>query len=238
MKTRALYLDDDRVRALLRIMNPMTQIRFPVKLPHYNRLGVWEPTTFGGPNGGRTAAGETIPEQGAIWHTRSGDCLMSPYGPGDRFSVREAWCRISDVRTSDPGGNAPQRQVFYRADYQGDTLMHDDDPDERIKWRSSRVMPPTVSRVTLKVTGVRVERLQDISSSDAIVSGIDPFVTNDPELQGMWRDYSEEGMASRNPIGSYMTLWNLGASTNDWHTNSWVWVTEFKCTVAAGESSC
>ncbi|NPT59704.1 hypothetical protein [Paraburkholderia elongata] len=226
-----LYLTDDNVRAVLRSVNPKTQTRRVVKLPHNNPLGQWEPTVIGGPNGGRTAAGHTIPEQGGIWHTRTGDSLMCPYGqPGDRLWGREAWCHLSDVRTIDPGGDALQRRVFYRADYPGDTLMHEDDPTEKIKWRSSRFMPRWASRITLEILSVRVERLQDIIEADAIAEGIEPFATTDPDLQGMWRDYSEDGMASGNPIGSYMTLWNRlnAARGHGWDVNPWVWVVEFQ----------
>jgi hypothetical protein len=226
-----LYLTDDSICAVLRTVNPKTQTRRVVKLPHRNPLGKWEPTTIGGPTGGRTARGETIPEQGGIWHTRTGDSLMSPYGqPGDRLWVREAWCHLSDVRTADPGGDALQRRVFYRADYPGDTLMHDDDPAERIKWRSSRFMPRWASRLTLEIVSVRVERVQDISEADAIAEGIEPFATNDPDLQGMWRDYAEDGMASGNPIGSYMTLWDSlnAARGHGWDANPFVWRIKFR----------
>jgi hypothetical protein len=218
MKTRALHLDDDRVRALLRTVNPMTQIRFAVKLPHNNSLGRWEPMALGGPNGGRTAAGETIPEQGGIWHTRTGECFTSEYGqPGDRLRVREAWCHLSDVRTSDPGGDAIQRRAFYRADYPGDTLMHDDDPAEKIKWRSSRVMPRWASRITLEVTGVRVERLRDISETDAKAEGITPSIVGADLDHVKYR-------------AGFQTLWNErnAARGFGWEVNPWVWVIYFE----------
>ncbi|CAJ2868118.1 Uncharacterised protein [Burkholderia pseudomallei] len=53
-----------------------TQTQRVVKLPHTNPLGEWEPTKFGGPEGGLTASGDIVPEQGAIWHTRTGDCVV------------------------------------------------------------------------------------------------------------------------------------------------------------------
>ncbi|MFM0432315.1 hypothetical protein PQQ75_25115 [Paraburkholderia aspalathi] len=210
-----LYLTDDNVRAVQRTVNPKTQTRRVVKLPHNNPLGVWEPTVIGSPNGGRTSAGETIPEQGGIWHTRTGDNLMCPYGqPGDRLWCREAWCHLSDVRTNDPGGDALQRRVFYRADYPGDTLMHDDDPAEKIKWRSSRFMPRWASRISLEIVSVRVERLNDISDADAEAEGW-PGFTDDNGLDSMaW--YSE--------------LWDsLNASRgHSWQANPYVWRIEFR----------
>ena len=213
-----LYLTDDSVRAVLRSVNPKTQTRRVVKLPHNNRLGVWEPTTIGGPNGGRTARGETIPEQGAIWHTRTGDSLMCPYGqPGDRLWVREAWCHLSEVRTADPGGDALQRRVFYRADYPGDTLMHDDRPEEKIKWRSSRFMPRWASRITLEIVSVRVERVQDISEADAIPEGAEPSIVGADLDHLKYR-------------AGYQTLWdNLNAARGyGWDANPFVWRIEFR----------
>lgn len=213
-----LYLTDESVRAVQRTVNPKTQTRRVVKLPHNNRLGVWEPMMIGGPNGGRTARGETIPEQGGIWHTRTGDCLMCQYGqPGDRLWCREAWCHLSDIRTSDPGGDALQRRVFYRADYPGDTLMHDDDPGEKIKWRSSRFMPRWASRITLEIVSVRVERVQDISEADSIAEGAEPSIVGADLDHLKYR-------------AGYQTMWDsLNASRGfSFKTDPWVWAISFK----------
>ncbi|MBK5061752.1 hypothetical protein [Paraburkholderia domus] len=224
-----LNLTDDSVRAVLRSVNPKTQTRRVVKLPHHNPLGQWQPTLIGGPNGGRTARGETIPEQGGIWHTRTGDSLMCPYGqPGDRLWVREAWCHLSDVRTADPGGDALQRRVFYRADYPGDTLMHDDDPAERIKWRSSRFMPRWASRLTLEIVSARVERVQDISEADAIAEGVTKF--SDSFINGLpgWEGFSD-ALPRASASDAYIDLWDSlnDARGHGWDTNPWVWAIEF-----------
>jgi hypothetical protein len=240
-----LYLTDDSVRAVMRSVNPKTQTRRVVKLPHNNPLGIWEPTTIGGPNGGRTARGETIPEEGGIFHTRTGDCLACPYGgPGDRLWVREAWCHLSDVRTIDPGGDALQRRVFYRADYPGDTLMHDDDPIEKIKWRSSRFMPRWASRITLEIVSVRVERLLDITAEDAIAEGIvrwnslgsrTPQWDCPPHLQqsgeGDNADVSlYEGWPVSDAREAYLGLWDSLNFKRGYgrHINPFVWRSEFR----------
>lgn len=231
-REQMLYLTDDSVRAVLRSINPKTQTRRVVKLPHNNSLGVWEPTTFGGPNGGRTAAGETIPEQGGIWHTRTADCLMCPYGqPGDRLWVREAWCHLSDVRTADPGGDALQRRVFYRADYPGDTLMHDDDPAEKIKWRSSRFMPRWASRVTLEIVSVRVERVQDVSYDDALSEGVNDYAAAITEgVNAIGETPEQTARRLEWPQRQYRLQWDeLNAARGfDWDVNPWVWRIEFR----------
>ncbi|MFM0058560.1 hypothetical protein PQR64_23340 [Paraburkholderia phytofirmans] len=232
MKEHMLYLTDDSVRAVLRSVNPKTQTRRVVKLPHNNPLGVWEPTLVGGPNGGRTVAGATIPEQGGIWHTRTGDSLLCPYGgPGDRLWVREAWCRLSDVRTADPGGDALRRHAFYRADYPGDTLMHDDNPAEKIKWRSSRFMPRWASRITLEIVSVRVERVQDVSYEDALAEGVNDFAALIGDQPNAIGETSEETARRLQwPQRQYQMVWNEinAARGHSWDANPWIWRIEFK----------
>ena len=242
MKEHGLVLTDDSVRAVLRSVEPKTQTRRVVKLPHNNSLGVWEATTIGGLNGGRTAAGETIPEQGAIWHTRTGDCLMSPYGgPGDRLWVREAWCHLSDVRTADPGGEALQRRAFYRADYPGNTLMHDADPSKKIKWRSSRFMPRWASRITLEIVSVRAERVQDISYADALSEGMNDYAAAITEgLNAIGETPEQTARRLEWPQRQYRSLWDElnAARGHGWDANPWVWVIEFRRLRKAGDASC
>lgn len=80
-----------------------------------------------------------------------------------------------------------------------------------LKWRPSIHMPRWASRITLEVTGVRVERLQDISEADALAEG----VTFDPLMH-------------TNPREAYMHLWNAINGPGSWYANPWVWVVEFR----------
>jgi hypothetical protein len=205
VKERPILFSGPMVRALLD--GSKTQTRRIVKLPHNNRLGVWEPTKFGGPEGGRTAAGDIVPEQGAIWHTRTGDCLSCSHGqPGDRLWVRETFAHMYR------GNAAPETRhaedVVYRAD--GFT------PDEYVygSWKPSIHMPRWASRITLEVTGVRVERLQDISEADVTAEG--------------WTGGSDP--SEMPPLDWYGRLWDgLNAARGyGWDANPWVWVVEFK----------
>lgn len=196
------------VRALL--AGTKTQTRRVVKLPHENPLGQWEPTVFGGPNGGRTKDGETIPLQGGIWHTRTGDHLGCPYGqPGDRLWVREAW-RILGDSPYDTLDMFDRDDVQYRAD---------DDQSYIDKYRPSSRMPRRFSRITLEVTGVRVERLQDISIADAMAEGV---VETNANLRGL-----EPCMEWRY---AYEDLWRQINGPGSWGANPWVWVIEFRRT--------
>ncbi|MEW9586276.1 hypothetical protein [Paraburkholderia sp. DGU8] len=214
MKERPILLSGHMVRALLD--GSKTQTRRVVKLPHNNPLGQWEPTTIGGENGGRTAACEALPLQGGIWHTRTGDSLVCPNGqPGDRLWVRETFAHMYR------GNAAPESRrdddVVYKAD--GFT------PDEYVygSWKPSIHMPRWASRITLEVTGVRVERLQDISEQDAIAEGIGKTAS------GFWSTYGRSGVdGTYSPRSSFHCLWESINGPEAWDANPWVWVVEFK----------
>ena len=82
-------------------------------------------------------------------------------------------------------------------------------------WRSSTQMPRWASRITLEITGVRVERLQDISEADAMAEGTTPSGV------GCNLDYLKFR-------AGYQTLWESNHGPESWNLNPWVWVIEFK----------
>lgn len=156
-----------------------------------------------------------------------------PHGqPGDRLWVREAWAaHLEDEVPSDrPRGPRhtmgipaqPERKsfVFYRAD--GPLLHPDGYPSS---WYPSIHMPRKYSRITLEITGVRVERLQDISEDDAKAEGIEPAA-----VPGSWRLYGRDtnGDMDRSPRVSYRSVWESLHGPGAWAANPWVWVIEFK----------
>lgn len=79
-------------------------------------------------------------------------------------------------------------------------------------------MPRRASRITLEVTGVRIERLQGISAADAEAEGID-FLRRVPD--------ADETLT---PQQLFMCLWDSinKARGFGWDANPWVWVVEFK----------
>jgi hypothetical protein len=84
-------------------------------------------------------------------------------------------------------------------------------------------MPRAASRITLEVTGVRVERLQDISETDAIAEGIDKTAA------GFWSTYGRSGVdGTYSPVSSYHCLWDSINGAESWDANPWVWVVEFR----------
>lgn len=90
--------------------------------------------------------------------------------------------------------------------------------------RSVKKMPEYFSRLSIKITGARKEKLQAITREDAIAEGIEKdSVTNS------YRVYPAYGMWT-NAIQSFITLWNTcyGDESKQWDANPWVWVYEFE----------
>jgi len=80
-------------------------------------------------------------------------------------------------------------------------------------------MPRWASRITLELTGVRVERLQDIDLADALAEGISDTGALILDSAG-----NEQG----GPIAEYAVLWEQINGTGSWDANPWVWVLDFK----------
>lgn len=103
--------------------------------------------------------------------------------PGDRLWVRESWCDV-DNRGLVALDSKDKQYVDYRATPRdGDPTLPGGwgaDPEnvEALRWRSPIHMPRLASRLTLTVTDVRVEPLQDISEADVLAEGLAPIVTD------------------------------------------------------------
>jgi hypothetical protein len=155
--------------------------------------------------------------------------MSCPYGqPGDRLWVREAF---RPIYPQDPGYNGGQPIAYdYRATYtQGDRLG--DALGIKRRWKPSIHMPREASRITLEITGVRVERLQGISNFDAIEEGVDRI--GGPTSCTPWKNYGLEAgaphaMNCASPVTSYATLWTSINGRESWDANPFVWVVEFK----------
>ncbi|WP_226869121.1 ASCH domain-containing protein [Enterobacter hormaechei] len=136
------------------------------------------------------------------------DALRCPFGQvGNRIWVRETW--------AEAGAGAPDLKL-YRADYPEHVPTHYENvpPADEIRWTPSIHMPRWASRLTLEITGVRVERLRDLSEVDAKSEGITPpsgGVIPGWEYRINFRD-----------------LWMSIYGADNWETNPWVWVIEFK----------
>jgi len=171
---------------------------------------------------------------------------LPTYQVGDRLYVREAWRSLNGLDHLSPsamgaaaieaGYKTPWGPVKYIAD--GSFLDWDDwhrcDPSfgtKEGKFRQGMHMPRWASRLTLVVTDVRVQRLQEISDDDAQAEGIEPYAGIDPDCSGYlnYSNQSEDGWWL-SPKNSFRTLWN---SINDargfgWDANPWVVAVTFE----------
>mgnify|MGYP000644442201 CR=1 FL=1 len=139
-----------------------------------------------------------------------GDTFSAPsYRRGDRLYVREA-------------AHIDGTSVNYRADHPGDSAG--------LGWRPSIHMPRWASRITLEITGVRVERLQDISPFDCEAEGVQRLPLQDDQPQPWWTADVSAGpiLHSRSALGAYHRLWETINGPDSWDANPWVWVVEFK----------
>lgn len=126
--------------------------------------------------------------------------ITPPYQPGDILYVRETWKQA-------PNG------YYYYEDWQRNNIA------DVTKWKPSIHMPKGAARIWLRVTDVRVERLQEITSEQIGREGVEveyPHVLNGEEKRY-----------------AFSTLWNSTIKKSDldcygWDANPWVWVIEFE----------
>jgi hypothetical protein len=148
----------------------------------------------------------------------------APWGVKDRLWVRETW-RCHELDTGLDG-------VLYRADGAFRSIENTLEASEawvwanrhNDAWRPSLHMPRWASRITLEVTAVLVERLQDITESDAIAEGMRAT----PEDCGVCL----AGLCSAHQpaVGQFANLWDsLYAKKGlGWDSNPWVWKLTFR----------
>ena len=164
--------------------------------------------------------------EGKAWRNH----VVCPYGqPGDTLWVREEhfrfghWEPVEGVRTK----TGRQKWKFVEdsdevryLDYPPEEFrkgMHKETPHYRT-WhkRLARFMPRSVSRITLEITGIRVERLKEISEHDAMAEGIT-------------EDFPEHECNSSRPFAEgYQWLWESINGAGSWDENPFVWVIEFR----------
>ena len=159
-----------------------------------------QPITFEGLSGSGFI-GKPIGENGFI---------KPKYNIGNMLWVRETF---APVRSWTDGKKNPQPQYSYRAD----NIEYD---EMGWKWKPSLFMPYDACRLFLRVTNVRVERLQDISEQDAINEG----VANANSFMGIGVDESKTNSYA------YKELWEKINGKNSWLKNPFVWVIEFEQT--------
>lgn len=131
-----------------------------------------------------------------------------PYQQGDILYVRETWCKGSWMNEKE--------RYYYKAD----------DNDFHCVWHPSIHMPKEAARIWMKVTDVRVERLQEITFDSC-------------QNEGIYDDYKTYSEVYTNNLRRmaypkvFARLWNSTIKKSDldrygWNANPWVWVIEFE----------
>jgi hypothetical protein len=177
---------------------------------------------------------------------RAGVVLSRPrlFSVGDTLWVKETWRTDSRYDDLAPRNLPKDISIGFDADY-------DYEPNDgyRGRVRQSIFMMHHMSRITLRITGVKVERLQDISEADAVAEGVLPLFTQhekqtvagpDPNKEYGRTNYLWHGHVGRTisrkksdawrhqyssyptAHGSYSSLWELINGQGSWDANPWV----------------
>ena len=147
---------------------------------------------------GWVPSGWSIESEPNEYGVKGCDCIevKCPYEIGDRLWVRETW----------RGCDEDFPNLSYRADCTGSVIPKG--------WKPSIFMPRWASRITLEVTDVRVERLQEITEADAIAEG--------------FRATQNERGEGSSATCWFRHLWEkLNGEKHPWSANPWVWIISF-----------
>ena len=132
--------------------------------------------------------------------------VKTPYRPGDILWVRETWCK-------DVG------RYMYRANYSDTEKFYINGQETTIRWHPSIHMPREAARIWLRVTGVRVEQLQEIDADGIRAEGLTSACVHVGDMEIAMQEFA--------------LLWDSTIKPVDrerygWAANPWVWVIEFE----------
>lgn len=130
------------------------------------------------------------------------DPTQAPFQPGDVLYVRETWCNVNTKEYP---------SYFYKADNNRPSDF------DLTPWRPSIHMPKEAARLFLRVTGVRCERLQNMTPDDCANDG----------------GFEPEAIKAVGIAPLFGTLWDSTVNKDamarfGWAANPWVWVIEFE----------
>jgi hypothetical protein len=193
-----------------------TQTRRVIRSAHAQEADAWQYC-----GSGRWESG-IAGDHGRYGH---GEWVRCPFGAsGDRLWVRETWGFSSRVSTDghDRWMREQDRTYLVYGATSGD--------EQAARWRPSIHMPRWASRITLEVTGVRVERLQEITEEDAKAEGMSAHtytgIHPEQRVPGLGFDGARLGdQPHRLPFAD---LWDtINSNSAPWASNPWVWVVSF-----------
>ena len=233
MKERPILFNCAMVRAILRGDKTQTRRVFDMPDGYYQRNGgEYGRITSAHPRKGKF--GLFIEEDGPFGPVV--DLIPSPFGmPSDRLWVRETW--RPEFHTNGGPTDCACEMVGFKATDTNESCIEAADRKEWARWfeqygdsrwQPSIHMPRWASRITLEVTAVRVERLQNIDEEGAEAEGIAMLKSGSFGIHGT--QINDEGCA----LDAFEKLWDsiYGKSDKKWSANPWVWVAEFRATAS------
>lgn len=157
-----------------------------------------------------------------LYNGRNEPCITkAPYQPGDILYVRETWQYLYELDGNEQIIEDTGKYYYAATDTISFNTYVDENglEHEHVPWKPSIHMPKEAARIWLKVTDVRVELLQEITSEQIGREGVEveyPHVLNGEEKRY-----------------AFSTLWNNTIKKSDldrygWDANPYVWVIEFE----------
>lgn len=212
VKTRPILFSAPMVRALLdgrktqtrRIVKPQPD-QYPALRPESRGGRAWVFMAYSDRPGYTFATGD----------------VRCPYGePGDLLWVRETFSGPHCMEASEGRAAAPpskwgrSSRIWYWAD-------GNPQDGDWTRPRPSIHMPRWASRLTLRITDVRVQRLKDITDADAVGEGIEPFGNGCGAIE------RDKGKAYTTLRGAFALLWMDVNGPGSWESNPFVWALTF-----------
>ena len=204
MKERPILFNAPMIRAILANTKTQTRRIFKPDRMTWDANGRY---TTHAMRGGELSTTGSGPFEPSSW------LHYCPYGQpgGDRLYVRETWAAPHAYDHLPPRLIPQDARIHYAATEDRGGLL----------WRPSIHMPRWASRITLEITSVRVERLQDISEADAVAEGCKPIR---PELV-------QDGLIvrpGRSAVEEFRLVWEQIHGGGSWEKNPFVWVVTFR----------
>jgi hypothetical protein len=183
---------------------------------------------------GRDASGElsnSVPTRMPEWAVERSieDC---PYGrPGDRLWVKETWRPVIAHHCAMDACDCADVHVSYAADNSGKYYSETRIPGSWLLPKAAKrgnvsplLMPRWASRITLEITDVRVQRLQDISEEDAKAEGAEPVMYDTGGFEPWGASCPEVPCY----VEGFAGIWSHINGPDSWSANPWVWAISFK----------
>lgn len=225
-RIKPILFNTEMVRAILagrktvtrRVIKPRNAIRAKKEGYKQGGYGLWiDPSTDNGDKQGHIKD-YSISDMWITWKWYIEH--YAPYQIGDILYVRETWARLVTAKD----GEMQSERYVYKAT---DTYPFGESGYiVKFRWKPSIHMPNEAARIWLKVTDVRVERLQKITEEQAVKEGA---IDNRGFIHSPDDEYDEIHTAGEH----FKKLWNSTINKKDidscgWDANPWVWVIEFE----------